>query len=150
MCQAVFLRPGPGIRGMQNIVALVTFPFEVLRGRTGKWDVAKDAVKERGPGRPTARGRPGFHAAVHRCGGRLLSRVDPVRLMPAPRGNGPDPPYLSTMRYGTGRLRYVALGYEPARHRAFTSRAGEDAVRSRLSSYCWSSIAPEMPKAPAR
>ena len=53
----------------------------------------------------------------------------PVRPLPGLRGNGPDPPLLSTMRHGTGRLRYVAPGCEPARRLTFGYRAGEDAER---------------------
>jgi hypothetical protein len=32
---------------MKNIAELVTFLLEVLRGRTCKWDVAKDAIKSK-------------------------------------------------------------------------------------------------------
>ena len=55
--------------------------------------------------------------------------AQPVPLLPGQRGDDPDPPCLSTMRYGTGRLRYVAPGYEPARRLTFGYRAGEDAER---------------------
>ena len=52
-----------------------------------------------------------------------------VRPLPGLRGNGPDQPLLSTMRHGTGRLRYVAPGYERARRLTFGYLAGEDAER---------------------
>lgn len=60
------------------------------------------------------------------------------------------PPGLSTMRNEAGRLRNVVPGHGPARRLTFSSRAGKDAVRSRLPSDIWSPIAPQMPKAPAR
>ena len=50
-------------------------------------------------------------------------------------GNDPDPPYLSTMRNGVGRLRNVAPGRGPARRLTIRARAGKDAVRSCLPSY---------------
>lgn len=34
---------------MRNLSELVTLLLEVLRGRTGKWDVVKDAIKSTDP-----------------------------------------------------------------------------------------------------
>ena len=80
--------------------------------------------------------RPSSRGALDRSGGPLglapgesvmISR--PGWLMPGLRWIVADPPLLSTMRHGTGRLRNVAPGYEPARRLTFGYRAGEDAER---------------------
>jgi hypothetical protein len=51
------------------------------------------------------------------------------------------------MRYGTGRLRYVSPGCEPARRLTLWYRAGEDAERPLLSVHLELHKALETPKA---
>jgi hypothetical protein len=86
--------------------------------------------------RPVRRSRPSGYGALDRSGGPLgLAPGSPVMiprpgwLMPGLRWIVADPPLLSTMRYGTGRLRYVVPDREPARRLRIRLRAGEDADR---------------------
>ena len=120
---------------------------DVGRARALRFPAIDTAPTPRRPDKPSGRPRkPRWLAAAHditggcQAGRRASERAGlspggpvmvsrPVRPLPGLRGNGADPPLLSTMRHGTGRLRYVAPGYEPARRLTFGYRAGEDAER---------------------
>jgi hypothetical protein len=74
----------------------------------------------------------------------------PVRgwIVGGPPGSGMGEGYGPRPGHGA-RFRFTRRpGYEPARRLTFRSRAGKDAVRSRLSSYTRSSIAPRNAEGP--
>jgi len=80
------------------------------------------------------------------------SRRAPVARPQLDRGRAAGLGHGRRLRAAAGawrRLRFTRRpGYEPARRLTFRSRAGKDAVRSRLSSYTRSSIAPRNAEGP--
>jgi hypothetical protein len=83
---------------------------------------------------------------------RGSSRRAPVARPQLDRGRAAGPGHGRRLRAAAGawrRFRFTRRpGYEPARRLTFRSRAGKDAVRSRLSSYTRSSIAPRNAEGP--